>query len=83
MSGWELPDCGHLECEESCEGPEPGTLEYAQMVAEKYGDLEDAAIEDGMDPQPVELHTCGYPEDSFACKIRHQYLQHGWAKGDH
>lgn len=32
--------------------------------------------------QPV-LHSCGYVEDTFACKIRHQYLQHGWAKGDH
>lgn len=32
--------------------PKPGTLEYAQMVAEKYGDLDDAAVEDGMDPVP-------------------------------
>lgn len=29
--------------------PQPGTLAYAQMVAEQHGDLEDAAIEDGMD----------------------------------
>lgn len=27
--------------------------------------------------------TCGYPEGTFACKIRHQYLQHGWAAGSH
>lgn len=32
--------------------PKPGTLAYAQMVAEQHGDLEDAAIEDGMDPTP-------------------------------
>lgn len=30
--------------------PKPGTLAYAQAVAEQHGDLEDAAIEDGMDP---------------------------------
>lgn len=26
-----------------------------------------------------DLHTCGYPEDSFACKIRHISLQTGAA----
>lgn len=30
-----------------------------------------------------DLHDCGYPEDSFPCKIRHQHLQTGWAKADH
>jgi hypothetical protein len=29
------------------------------------------------------LHGCGYLEDTFACRIRHQSLQTGWAKGDH
>lgn len=27
-----------------------------------------------------ELHTCGYPEDSFACKIRHISMNTGDAK---
>lgn len=24
-----------------------------------------------------ELHTCGYPEDTFACKIRHLHMNTG------
>lgn len=39
------------------EQPKPGTLAYAQMVAERYGDLDDAAVEDGMDPTPDPLLT--------------------------
>lgn len=27
--------------------------------------------------------SCGYPDGTFACKIRHQYLQHGWAASSH
>lgn len=26
------------------------------------------------------LHSCGYPEDSFACKIRHLQMNAGDAK---
>ena len=28
----------------------------------------------------TELHTCGYPEDSYACKIRHIAMNTGAAK---
>ena len=28
----------------------------------------------------AELHTCGWPEDSFACKIRHLQINTGAAK---
>jgi hypothetical protein len=28
----------------------------------------------------TELHDCGYPEDSFACKIRHIHMNTGDAK---
>jgi hypothetical protein len=27
-----------------------------------------------------ELHSCGYPEDTFACKIRHLQINTGAAK---
>ena len=55
--------------------PKPGTLEYAQMVAEKYGDLDDAAVEDGMDPAPnlserVMMNGCtcrGGPHGGYTC----------------
>lgn len=40
-------------------------------------------LQDERDEAEPVLHTCGYVEDTFACKIRHQYIQHGWAKGDH
>lgn len=36
-----------------------------------------------MDSEDKELHSCGYPEDSFACKIRHIGFDTSWAKGDH
>lgn len=26
---------------------------------------------------------CGYPENSFACRIRHINIDTSWAKGDH
>lgn len=29
-----------------------------------------------------ELHSCGYEEDSFACKIRHIQINTGDAKAD-
>jgi hypothetical protein len=28
------------------------------------------------------LHSCGYPEDTFACKIRHLHINSGAAKSD-
>ena len=31
-------------------------------------------------PKSDELHTCGYVEDSFACKIRHLQINTGDAK---
>lgn len=30
--------------------------------------------------KPVGLHSCGWPEDSFACKIRHLQINTGDAK---
>ena len=34
-------------------------------------------------PGQLELiHTCGWPEDSFACKIRHLQINTGDAKAD-
>lgn len=27
-----------------------------------------------------DVHDCGYPEGSFACKIRHISIHTGWAK---
>jgi hypothetical protein len=32
------------------------------------------------DKTTEELHSCGYPEDSFACKIRHLSINTGDAK---
>lgn len=32
------------------------------------------------DETPAELHSCGYPEDTFACKIRHLHINTGDAK---
>jgi hypothetical protein len=29
-----------------------------------------------------EVHSCGYPEDTFACKIRHLQINTGAAKAD-
>jgi hypothetical protein len=34
--------------------PQPGTLEYAERMADQHGDFDDAAIEDGMDPASEE-----------------------------
>jgi hypothetical protein len=31
---------------------------------------------------PDEVHTCGFPEDSFACKIRHLQVNSGVAKAN-
>ena len=28
------------------------------------------------------VHSCGYPEDTFACKIRHLQINTGAAKAD-
>lgn len=33
-----------------------------------------------MTSEEEELHDCGYPEDSFACKIRHIQINTGDAK---
>ena len=54
--------------------------EYERLEAE-YWHLKQ--LQDERDEAEPELHSCGYPDNSFACKIRHQYIQHGWAKGDH
>ena len=29
---------------------------------------------------PSDCPDCGWPDGSFACKIRHQHLNTGWAK---
>lgn len=35
-----------------------------------------------MTSEEEELHDCGYPEDSFACKIRHIQINTGDAKAN-
>jgi len=36
-----------------------------------------------VEPSPDACKDCGYPDGSFACKIRHVSVQTGWAKRDH
>jgi hypothetical protein len=44
------------ECSKLSE-PQPGTLEYAERMADQHGDFDDAAVEDGMDNEGVSRVT--------------------------
>ena len=49
---------------------------------EVQGELFDASnmLEAGSRPDPSVIHDCGWPEGSFACKIRHINMNSGAAK---
>lgn len=57
--------------------------ELRAQMRKTWPDYQDRLEKKQAEPEEPELHSCGYPDNSFACKIRHQYIQHGWAKGDH